>query len=125
MAVKGRAKLRHNRLAVAEAFNRLDGSSVCLSNRSQAGANRLAIDKHRAGAAIPGVAADLDARQAALFAQRVTEAFERRSGNSRRLPIQSEGDAWRAFEHQTTPPVWPSAQASIARLSKIKAASRR
>ena len=116
MGVKGRAKLRDDRLAVAEALDRFDRTPVHLPDGGQAGANRLAVDEHRAGAAIAGVAADLDARQAAFLAQRMTEAFERRSGNARRLAVEAQGDAWRAFEHQTTPPVWPSAQASIARL---------
>ena len=105
MSVKGRAKLRDDRLAVAEALDRFDRAPLRLPDRGQAGANRLAIDEHRAGATIAGVAADLDAREAAFLAQRLTEAFERRTGNSRGLPVEAQGDALRAFEHQTTPPI--------------------
>ena len=72
MGVKGRAKLRDDDLAVAQALDRFDRTPSRLPNRGQARANRLAVDEHRAGAAIAGVAADLDARQAALFAQRMT-----------------------------------------------------
>ena len=125
MRVQSGAQLRDDRLVVAEALDRLDRTPFRLPDGGQAGANRLAVDQHRAGSAIAGVAADLDARQAALLAQDMTEAFERRSGKARRLPVEGQRDAGRAFEHQTTPPVWRSAQASIARLSNVNAASRR
>ena len=82
MGVKGGAKLRDNDLAVAQALDGFDRAPVRLPDRGQAGADRLAVDEHCAGAAIAGVAADLDARQAALLAQRMTEAIERRTENS-------------------------------------------
>ena len=49
----------------------------------QAGADRLAVEQHRAGAAVAGVAADLDARQPAAFAQGMAEPLERRSVDPR------------------------------------------
>ena len=93
MGVQGGAKLRDDRLVVAEALDRFDRTPVRLPDGGQAGANRLAVDEHRAGSAIAGVAADLDAGQAALLAQGMTEAFERRSGNARRLPVEGQRDA--------------------------------
>ena len=125
MRVQSGAQLCHYGLVVAEALDRFNRTPFRLPNGGQAGANRLAVDQHGAGSAIAGVAADLDARQAALLAQDMTEAFERRSGKARRFPVEGQRDAGRAFEHQTTPPVWRSAQASIARLSNVNAASRR
>ena len=125
MRVQRGAQLRDDRLVVAEALDRFNRTPFRLPDGGQAGANRLAVDQHRAGSAIAGVAADLDACQAALLAQDMTEAFERRSGKARRFPVEGQRDAGRAFEHQTTPPVWRSAQASIARLSNVNAASRR
>ena len=125
MDVKGRTKLSDNRLIVAETLDRFDSTSVHLPNASQARADRLTVDEHRTGAAIAGLTAYLDANEAEFLAQRMAEAIERRSGHSRRLAIEAERDAGRAFEHQTTPPVRSSMQASIARLSKVKAASRR
>jgi hypothetical protein len=86
-------------------FDRGDVVRLGAKRRDHAGVHGLAVDQHRAGAAIPGVAAYFNARQAAFLAQRVTEAFDRRSGNARRLAIEAERDAGRAFKHQTTPPV--------------------
>ena len=77
MRVQSGAQLRDDRLVVAEALDRLNRTPFRLPHGGQAGANRLGIDQHRAGAAIAGVAADLDAGQAALLAQDVTEALER------------------------------------------------
>ncbi len=125
MRVQGGAQLRDDRLVVAEPLDRFNRTPFRLPNGGQAGANRFAVDQHSAGSAIASVAADLDARQSALLAQDMTEAFERGSGKARRFPVEGQRDAGRAFEHQTTPPVWRSAQASIARLSNVNAASRR
>ena len=90
---EGGAKLRDNGLIVAEAFDRFDRTPIRLPDGGQAGASRLAVDEHRAGSAIASVAADLDAGQVALLAQGMTEAFQRRSGNARRLSVEGQGDA--------------------------------
>ena len=90
MGMKGRAQLSDNRLAVAETLNRFDRTPVDLSHAGQTGANRLAVDEDRACATIASVAAYLDARKAAFLAQSVTEAIERRSGNSRRAAVEAD-----------------------------------
>ncbi len=105
MRVQGGAQLRNDRLVVTQAFDRLDRTPSRLPNGGQTSANRLAVDQHGAGSAIAGVAADLDARQATLLAQNMTEAFERGTGKARRFSVEGQRDAGRAFEHQTTPPV--------------------
>src|ERR1700733_8220193 len=118
-------KAERNCATIASSSPRPSIVSIEHPSACPTGANRLTVDEHRTGSAIPGVAADLDASEATLLAQDETEAFDRRSGNARRFSVEGQRDAGRAFEHQTTPPAWRSAQASIARLSNVNAASRR
>ncbi len=61
----------------------LDGGDVAADGgggRRQAGADRLSVQQHGAGAAVAGVAADLGAGQAQHLAERVREAARRVAG---------------------------------------------
>src|SRR5580704_15388755 len=63
MGEKSRAQSVDDLFFGAKAFDRLDAARLDLADRGEAGADRLAVDQHRASAAIAGVAADLDAGQ--------------------------------------------------------------
>ena len=67
MGMERCAQSRDQRLGVAEALDRLDAAALDLTDRHQAGADRLSVEQHRTGPAIAGVAADLDAGEAARF----------------------------------------------------------
>ncbi len=125
MGVEGLAQPRDERFGIAQALDGLEAASLDLADRRQAGANRLAVDEHRAGAAIAGVAADLDAGEAAVFAQSAAQPFQRRGVDPRGRAVEPEGNAGRAVEHQIAPPASPAMQASIARRTSVIAASRR
>ena len=56
-------------LPLAQPFDGGDRAAFALAAGDEAGADRLAVEQHRAGAAIAGVAADLGAGQAELVAQ--------------------------------------------------------
>ena len=123
--MKGGAKPSHDRVAVAETLDGFDGAPFDLPDAGQAGADGFAVDEHRAGAAVAGVAADLDASQSAGLAQRMAEPLERRSVDPPRLAVELERNPGCAIEHQTTPPASPRTQVSIARRTSVSAASRR
>ena len=116
--MKGGAKPSHDRVAVAETLDGFDGAPFDLPDAGQAGADGFAVDEHRAGAAVAGVAADLDASQSAGLAQRMAEPLERRSVDPPRLAVELERNPGCAIEHQTTPPASPRTQVSIARRTK-------
>ena len=59
-------------------FDGDDIAALDLAQRHQAGADLLAIQQHRAGAAIAGIAADLGAGQAEILAQHIGQAPDRR-----------------------------------------------
>ncbi len=63
MGEKGRPQPVDDLFFVTKAFDRLDVARFDLADGGQTGADRLAVDQHRAGAAIAGVAADLDSGQ--------------------------------------------------------------
>src|SRR3954468_22378966 len=54
----------------AKSFDRGDGATFCAERGDQAAMHRLAVEQHGAGAAIPGVAALLDAEMAELAQER-------------------------------------------------------
>ncbi|MDB5376378.1 MAG: hypothetical protein JWR00_824 [Rubritepida sp.] len=69
-----RVEARHQRLTFrrrSQALDGLDGRALALTERRQAGAGLRAIHQHRAGAAIPRVAAELRARQPQRVPQRI------------------------------------------------------
>src|SRR5271156_4314141 len=123
--MKGRPKPSHDRIAVAETLDGFDGAPLDLPDAGQAGANGFAVEEHRAGAAVAGVAADLDASQSAGLAQRMAESLERRRVDPPQLAVEAHRNAGCAIEHQTTPPASPWTQVSIARRTSVSAASRR
>ena len=104
----------------------LDGEDVAardLAQRHQTGANLLAVEQHRAGAAIAGVAADLGADQPELLAEHVGEARERPRAHPDRALVDREGDGLRHLAHALSPSSAPSRES--ARPTRVRAASRR
>ena len=70
MGEEGFLQRRQRAVAVAEALDRLDRAARDLAHRDQAGADLPAVEQHRAGAAVAGIAADLGAGEAEVVAQR-------------------------------------------------------
>ena len=64
-----------------------------LPDRNEAGAGLLAVDEHRAGAAIARIAADLGSGQAEFVAQGIGEPRDRRNVERDRLAIDGETEA--------------------------------
>ena len=64
-------------VAVRQAFDGADRAALGLHREHQAGAHRLAVDQHRAGAADAVLAADMRAGQAAIVADRVDQRAAR------------------------------------------------
>src|SRR5436189_189770 len=60
-------------LALGEPLDRLDGRAVCLDGQQHAALHERAVDDHRAGAAVAGVAADVAAGQVEVVADEVDE----------------------------------------------------
>ena len=65
-----------------------------LADRYQAGAHLLAVEQHRAGAAIAGVAADLGAGEPSFVAQAVGKPRGGRAADFDRAPVDVERIAW-------------------------------
>ena len=77
----------------------LDGHHLpagALAGGDDAGADLLAVEQHRAGAAVAGMAADLGAGQAEFVAQQVRQAPARIECDLQRLAVhaQRDGDAF-------------------------------
>ncbi len=68
---------RVQRIAVREALDGADPAAIGLHGEHQAGAHRLAVDQHRAGAADAMLAADMRAGLAAVVADRVDQRAAR------------------------------------------------
>ena len=83
-AALGRAVALERRLqrraliARRQALHGDHAATVRLGHGHQTGANRVAVEQHRTGATIAGVAADLGAGQAELFAQDMGQSGQRR-----------------------------------------------
>ena len=78
-------------LAVArQAFDRHDRAVLRLADRDQAGADLRAVQQHRAGAAIAGIAADLGAGETEIVAQHVGQPRDRRDVAAPRPPVDRE-----------------------------------
>ena len=104
----------------------LDGRhrpSLDARHRDQAGAALPTVEQNRAGAAIPGVAADLGAGQPQIVAQHVREAPDRVGMQRPRLPVEREAERVVRRPHAAI----SSAQASraIARRTSSRPALRR
>jgi hypothetical protein len=70
VAMKGGLQSRTDRL-FGQTLDRGDGAAICLRRCDHAGANLIAVEQHRAGTAIAGVAADLGSRQSTAAADDV------------------------------------------------------
>src|SRR6185369_12753816 len=71
-------------------FDRVDVGAFRLGRGDQAGAGLAAVDEHRAGAAVSGVAADLGADELKTVAQRTGEAGEWIGGDGGSLAVEGE-----------------------------------
>ena len=86
----------------------------------QAGADLLAVEQHRAGAAIAGIAADLGAGQAELVAQRAARRVRRRSvGRDAAVPFSVEGECSAVGKGLSRQPWRARDAASSARRSSV------
>ena len=77
----------------ARAGQPLDGGDAAAGDAGggrQAGADRDAVEKHGAGAAVAGVAADLGAGETGLLAQKVGEPARRRGLERPRDTVQHQ-----------------------------------
>ena len=84
---------RRERAVRRKALDRLDRAAGHLAHRDQAGADLPAVEQHRAGAAVAGVAADLGAGEAEIVAQRGGETRDRRAPSQSAVDaVQGEGD---------------------------------
>ena len=74
-----------------EPLHRHDRFAVRLRGGDHARAHLRAVDQHRAGAAVAGVAADLGAREPQPAPHDVAEAFARGHGDALRAAVEREG----------------------------------
>ena len=104
-------------------FDGRDRTALHLRQRGHAGADSLPVDQHGAGAAVPGVTADLGTLQLQFLAQHGCQARRRVGLRLYRMPVHAEGDAaclarqFRAHAHDVI--------SSSARIVQVRAASRR
>ncbi len=89
-ARKGLGKRLAKRI-VPQPLDGRHGRTVDLAERHHAGAGLLAVDEHRAGAAIAGIAADLGARQPQMIAERARQARRGRHREAGGLAIDRKG----------------------------------
>ena len=89
---EGALQRRQRAVGAGEAFDRRHRAAVALADADDARADLLAVEQHRAGAAVAGVAADLGAGQAELVAQRVGEAPARIAGELARAAVDVDAD---------------------------------
>src|SRR3954470_20108430 len=78
------------RLRRGESFHRGQGAAAGLDGEHETGADRLAVEQHRAGAAYAVLAAHVRARQAAAVPQRVREQGTRLHVELVRLAVHGE-----------------------------------
>ena len=75
-----------------EALDRLDDRTRRLRRRNKARLDLASADPHRAGAAVPGLAADLRPDEAEIVAQDVGQAPHRLRANRHRAPVDPQRD---------------------------------
>ncbi len=68
-AVFEKRRLQRGQLAIGQPFDSCDPGSIDGRDRCQAGADRFTVDKHGAGPAVTGIAANLGSGELQLFAQ--------------------------------------------------------
>jgi hypothetical protein len=76
----------------ARPFDRRHRTTLALADRDDARAHLRVVEKHGAGAAVAGVAADLGAGEAELVAQRVGEAPRRIADELARARVDMQAD---------------------------------
>ena len=79
-------------VAVGQALDGADGFAGGLHRKHQAGAHRLAVDDHRAGAADAVFAADMGSGLPAFLADRVRQGASRLDANGIVAAVDVEGD---------------------------------
>ena len=123
-AALGRAVAQEGPLQAVEASlpgEALHGFHVApcgLGHGHHAAAHLGAVEQHRAGAAVAGVAAYLGAGEPEIVAERVGEAPERRRRDRDRFPVDREGDG-------TVPAHIMLPSSASVRAVSVRAASRR
>ena len=75
---------------ICDALDREDFAAIGLDGEDRAGFRALAVDDDRASAALAGIASDVRASQAELFAEQVHEQQSRLDGRLARLSIDGE-----------------------------------
>src|SRR5207253_10930071 len=104
-----------------QAFHRGDLRALGLDREDGAGLHRLAIEQHRASAAVGGVAADVRAGQAQVLAEQVDEKQSRLDLHAVRSAVDGQLDVMRG--HGYRPPARSTAFFS-ARAASTRAISR-
>src|SRR2546426_5168853 len=104
-----------------QAFHRGDLRALGLDREDGAGLHGLAIEQHRAGAAVGGVAADVRAGQAQVLAEQVDEKQSRLDLHAVRSAVDGQLDVMRG--HGYRPPARSTAFFS-ARAASTRAISR-
>ena len=77
--------------AFGETFDCGDMSALAANGQKRAALHRLAIDMHRAAAALCGVAADMRSGEAQMFAQKFNEQCARIDVPADRLSVHNHG----------------------------------
>ena len=130
-AALGRAMARGTTPAAPTAGHRPSPSTVRTvrtfdrRGRHQAGADRLAVEQDRAGAAIAGVAADLGAGQPEFVAQDRRQPSHRRDRNRHRRAVHDEAERREVGFHAAARFCGSPAACTRARVTISRAASRR
>ena len=97
---------RRRAVGPGETLDRLDAPAVDLARGDEAGADLLAVEPHRARAAVAGIAADLGAGQAEVLAQDVHEAASPVRAHLDASPVDLEPEG-RVGDHAATPVITP------------------
>src|SRR5881227_1069791 len=106
--------------ALRHSLDRLDVAAVRLRSQHRAALHRLAVQKHRAGAAVRGVTADVGAGQAKVVAQVVDEQKPRLHFRLARLSIDSDVHP-NVFRHPSS----SSSESQVGRTLLLRSGARR
>src|SRR5258708_6989612 len=111
----------------AQTFNRFDYCAIELPNGSQAGTHGLPVDENGAGSAIARIAADFCPDEMKLFAQHLRKAQARIGTNRAKFTVEIERNLCCGLGLCFAPHAVAAfcAQASRARPTRVRAASRR
>src|SRR5881227_4387785 len=106
--------------ALRHSLDRLDVAAVRLRRQHRAALHRLAVQEHRAGAAVRGVTADVGAGQAKVVAQVVDEQKPRLHFRLARLSIDSDVHP-NVFRHPSS----SSSESQVERTLLLRSGARR